>query len=679
MDDKIRSEILTEAERIGDNLLTIADRDENGMSWNITTIEQDNSLTDYKLEDIFTGVSGVVLFLNELFKVSQKEKYLDAAVEGARWLDYQCRREPSAFYSFLNGRMGVSYTFLKMSETTKENRYLQRALSIAADCLDFLNDSRLVSFWLNGASGAILGLLHLHGASGENWLLEKMEPFIRYLLENSHPGPKGVYWDRSNKNISGLCGFGNGAAGIGFVLLELGRYFNNEAFYWLAEQAFLYESCFYDESIQNWRDLRKVFHKYEDYKTHEAAYLEGDPDFFTRGGNVNYWAHGAAGIGLTRLRAFELLKKPIYEKEAKNAIARAMRQDSENDQISPMFTLAEGEPGNAELFLKSAAVFNDPHYLALAEAIALKTLAFWKEHHYYPSGLRFDNKKGNSSFFRGDPGIGYFYLRILEPQRVPSILLPVVGACASGDKPATLTLPYISISSPGIKKIALNRYFTRSIALCETLLTQQLDDFFKQDEGGKEGESVLKHQFNTFLEQTIVSLPEKAREYMSDIAGLEMEIKKMDESISSHNLLYIKERLQRRGAEKWQAMGAAEILDLTLELDANVRLHACQWDWDLKKAAVEWLKNIGRESQPFFVLLRAGAKGVTESILSSFAYVILVEFKECKKVRDAVLSIIDLFGEVSAEEKNLITVEIISQIKEMLSAGILVNSVHLKS
>ncbi|MCX6578906.1 MAG: hypothetical protein NT166_01825 [Candidatus Aminicenantes bacterium] len=676
MDDKIRSEILTEAERIGDNLLTIAHRDENGMSWNITTIEKDNSLTAYKLEDIFTGVSGVALFLIELYKVSQKEKYLDAAGEGARWLDYQCRREPSAFYSFLNGRMGVSYTFLKMAETTKENRYLQRALSIAEDCLDFLNDSRLVSFWLNGASGTILGLLHLHCASGEKWLLEKMEPFIRYLLENSHPGPKGVYWDRSNKNINGLCGFGNGAAGIGFTLLELGRYFNNEAFYWLAQQAFLYESCFYDESIQNWRDLRKVFHKYEDYKAHEAAYLEGNLDFFTRGGDVNYWAHGAAGIGLTRLRAFELLKKPIYEQEAKNAIARTMRQGGENEPIFPMFTLSEGETGNAELFLQSAAIFNDPYYLTLAEAIAVKTLAYRKEHNYYPSGLRFDNRAGNSSFFRGDPGIGYFYLRVLEPQRVPSILLPVVGGCAAGGKPPTLTLPYISISLPGIKKMVLNRYFKRSIALAETLLPRQLDDFFKQDEGGQEEKHVLKNRFNDFLRLAILSLPVNQREYMSEIAGLEMEIKKMDEGIPSHNLLYIKERLQRRGAEKWQALGAAEILDLSLKLDADVRLHACQWDWDLKKTAEQWLKNIGREPQSFFVLLKAGAKGVTESILSSFAYVILVEFRESKKVRDAFPSIIDSFGEISAEEKSFITAEIISQIKEMLSAGILVNSVH---
>ncbi len=676
MDDKVRSDILTEAERIGDNLLTMADRDENGMSWNITTIGQDNSLIAYKLEDIFTGVSGVVLFLIELYKVSQKEKYLDAAVEGTRWLDYQYHREPSAFYSFLNGRMGVSYTFLKMVETTKENRYRQKALSIAADCLDFLNDSRLVSFWVNGASGTILGLLHLHAASGEKWLLEKMEPFIRYLLENSHPGPKGVYWDRSYKNISGLCGFANGASGIGFVLLELGRYFNNEAFYWLAEQAFLYESCFYDESIQNWRDLRKVFHKYEDYKTHEAAYLEGNLDFFTRGGNVNSWAHGAAGIGLTRLRAFELLKKPKYEKEARNAIDRALRQGRDNDQISPMFTLAEGEPGNAELFLQCAAVFNDPDYLAIAESIALKTLAYWKEHNYYPSGLRYDNKTGNSSFFRGDPGIGYFYLRVLEPQKVPSILLPVVGACASGGNPSTLTLPYIFISLPGIKKMVLNRYFKRSIALGETLLPQQLDVFFRQDKGEKEEEPVLKHRFNTFLDQAILSLPVMEREYMSDIAGLEMAIKRMDESISSHNLLYIKERLQRCGAEKWQAMGATEILDLSLKLDADVRLHACQWDWDLKKAAEQWLKNIGREPQQFFVLLKAGARGVTESVLSSFAYVILAEFLECKKVRDVFPPIINSFGEVSTEEKNLITAEVISQIKEMLSAGILVNSVY---
>ncbi|MCU0289673.1 MAG: hypothetical protein MUF15_25180, partial [Acidobacteria bacterium] len=519
-------------------------------------------------------------------------------------------------------------------------------------------------------------------ASGEKWLLEKIDSFIRYLLENSYSGPKGVYWDRSPKNINGLCGFGNGASGIGFALLELGHYFNNDSFYWLAEQAFLYESCFYDESNKNWRDLRLVFNKYENYKTHENAYLKGDLDFFTgKGRDINNWICGAAGIGLTRLQAFDLLKNPIYKLEAQNALEKTLKSmppTPKNEEISRMFTLAEGEAGYAELFLESAAIFNNPHYLTQAESIAVKALVYWQEHHHYPSGLRFDNKQGNSSLFMGDPGIGYLYLRVLEPQKVPSILMPKVGTPAAEHLPISPTLPYISISLPDIKKKILNRYFRRSIMLCERILPHKLE-FFLSHDNRKGGNSVLKEEFHTFLEQVLPTLPPQ-HECMTEIAALEMDLKKMDGNISSHNLLYIKERLLQRDAEKWRNMETGALMDSFLELDKDVRLHACAFPWepDLKKMPVEEFKNNDREPQQYFVLLKAEAMGITENTLSPFAYAILAEFNESQKVSDAIPLIIDSFGEISGDERELIIGEIISQVKEMLAAGILVrgNVIH---
>jgi lantibiotic modifying enzyme len=162
---------------------------------------------------------------------------------------------------------------------------------------------------INGNSGTLLGLLHLHAASGEKWILESIDCFIRHLVDRANHGPAGLYWDRSPQLISGLFGFSHGAAGIGFVFLELGHYFQNEAFYTIARQAFLYEGYFFNQAKKhkNWPDLRRGIYSDDDYREHQKAFLEGDMDFFTSGGDMNAWCHGAAGIGLSRVRAFQLL------------------------------------------------------------------------------------------------------------------------------------------------------------------------------------------------------------------------------------------------------------------------------------------------------------------------------------------------------------------------------------
>jgi len=669
---KKRKEILCETERIGNELLAIADTGEQGMSWKTMGVDNKMNLAPIKSESIFSGVSGVVLFFLELYRQTHAPAYLNAAKEGMRWVENYCRQDPSSFYSFFNGRMGVSYTMLRMFDVTNEIQYLDKALRIAEPCLDFMTDSRLVANLLNGTSGTLLALLHLHAASGEEWLLEKIDRFVKYLVENTHFGPKGVYWDRNSQNISGLCGFSNGAAGIGFTLLELGRYFENDAFYWLAEQAFLYESCFYDRNLKNWPDLRKGIGKYEDYTYHENAFREGNLYFFNTGVDANNWMFGAAGIGLSRLRALEILDKPVYAQEARDALEKTIQTVNTTfapGKSSPFFILAGGGAGCAELFLESYRTLNEPKYLELSHEIALKALAFQKEHGDYPSGHRYTGKEGNTSLFMGNPGIGYFYLRVLDPRDVPSILAPGIDAAKGKNSFGGRygRYPYIALSQAEIKKIVSGRYFKRTTAAAERLFPRKLERFFNQNTAGDK--DLLKERLAGFMDSAIRSLPEKEKECISDARDLESEKTKMDEAASSHYLLFIKERVRRIEAEQLKQLDTGEFLDLKLSLADDIRLKPNAWNWNLTGGPEEWLKNLRLEPGFYPVLLKPAPEGVMEIPLSPFTYTVLTAFGRGRKVKEAVPGILDSFDLPSQEQEKLLTEKIIEQIKEVIAAG----------
>src|SRR5262249_48870200 len=202
----------------------------------------------------------------------------------------------------------------------------------------------------------------------------------------------------------------------------LGQYFHNAAFFWLAEQAFAYESVCYSAPQQNWPDFRKGIYEPADYEQHYAAYVAKDRTFFTAGSDVNTWCHGAAGIGLSRLRAYALLQKACYKQDVENAIAKTTRTDVDETSPARSLSLCHGRAGNAELFIEAYRLLQEERYLTLAAHMAVNILRCKREHGLYTSGYR--SGPEDTSLFLGNAGIGYFYLRVLEPGQTPSILAP---------------------------------------------------------------------------------------------------------------------------------------------------------------------------------------------------------------------------------------------------------------
>src|SRR5262249_43435467 len=331
--------------------------------------------------------------------------------------------------------------------------------------------------------------------------------------------------------IRGLCGFSHGAAGIGWVLLAVGQYLHNAAFSWLAEQAFAYESACYNSAQQNWPDFRKGIYEPADYARHYAAYRAKDGAFFTTGGDVNAWCHGAAGIGLARLRAYELLQRAGYKQDVENAIAKTQCTDVEAASSPSSCSLCHGCAGNAELFLEAYRLWPEPRYLAPATQIASNMLRFQHTHGWYPSGYRGLHAQEDTSLFLGNAGIGYFYLRLLDPLRTSSILAPWITSRCSN--PAALASYRFLTMTPGeMQKMLLTKIFPRTLAVmgqqCPTNVW---------DDGGPDlatGSAPLHERFLSATLDARATFPPPVQERLADIVHLEHAQGRMEAAVQSY-------------------------------------------------------------------------------------------------------------------------------------------------
>lgn len=669
---ELEQKVMAEAIRIGDWLLDVAIEEGPGLTWETLTMDLERNVGKQKSEGIYSGVSGVVLYLAELSNITGDSRYFEAAKKGMAWVMNHIQEEERDYYALITGRLGIPFVMLRMWKLSGDDYWKEKALELAKPCKAFLAPGNQVDDFINGHSGSIIGLLHLHAATGEEWLLEAIDAFIKRLLEGAHLGNKGMYWDRSFRHISGLCGFSHGVAGIGFVFLELGRYFKNETFYQLAHQAFNYENNNFDKKLNNWPDLRKGIYTDEDDVKHREAVAKNDMDFFTAGGGMNAWCHGAAGIGLARLRAVELLegeKKEVYMKDVLTAIDKTYQTDVEMDNPAPIYILCHGGGGNAELFIQAYQTLGDEKYMDWARGIADAALASREAKGWYGSGYR--DAKGDecTSMFMGNSGVGYFLLRLLKPNDVPSIEAPLLDETFTGSQSLS-DYYYIQMSPRQAARELLKNYFRRTVALVEKFEPKWMEKFLEDSLLDTKKDLVIR-LFIDFMEKKLVNLTTKELNCINDIFILEREKVVTDLAIISHSFLYARDMVLGDKGKELIELEDKKILELELTLGPDVLIASTDWDWSGDDEE-EWLKNMDLEPDVYPLLLKPTPNEVMEEKLSPLSYTILGTFEGGRKVEDARLETIEAFESLNPEQEQMLTGKIIEQIKQALQAAILV-------
>lgn len=629
---------LKEAIRIGDQLLGAAEHDEHGIFWQSMGIGSNQEVAWRATESIYSGCSGISLFLLELYKQTGNESYLTAAKDAMTWTDWYCSVNPTNNYALLTGRMGVSYAHLQLYKATKEATHLKKALAITRSCGSFLNQPKE---YINGTSGVLLGLLHLHAASKEPWLLELIKDYTQSLLESAQLGNGGLYWDSSTDQIRPLCGFSHGTSGIGFVFLELGHYFKNPAFYEVADQTFAYENAYYDTKMANWPDFRLHMWRHDQVVELERAYEAGDLKPFTKTEGMNAWCHGAAGIGLARMHAYTLSGNKKYLKDTRRALDKTKLTIGHLNN----FSLCHGEGGNAEDFIESYALFHDKEDLRHAERIGDAAIHQRAQLKRYVSGMEmtYTGKGEDTSLFNGIAGVGYFLLRLHDQKKTPSILAPKLSHVSSAKK-----LPLFSITPPELRKRLIKNTFPRSLARLPDL--REMESYFERSTEG----DPLKKSFIQYIKSVQSVLPEGQRRELTDVFSIEQLKSDLVDQRPSSGLLYIKGRLNQKEAGRILQLPDTEFIDCRVRLAEECRI-------------VEFEKD-----KP--ILLKLTSTGIDEQHISLFCRTILRAFTDAKDISHAIEEVVQFYDVQKRPERKMVQEKIITQIKEALIHNVLIAS-----
>jgi hypothetical protein len=645
-----KQSILGEVFRITDTILNDCDKDNIGISWNTYSMNNMNETVYGKSEMIYVGNSGILLYLLELHKITQDDTILNVIKKSADWILNYCREHETNIYSFYTGRLGSIYVLLRVFEATKDEKYLTSALSLV-DGINMMHERSNISDFLNGISGEILACIQCHSITGDNKFLKIINDLIKILLDNAFIGKQGLYWDRSFNNVRGLCGFSHGASGIGFVFLELALYFRNDAFLWIADQAFFYEAAFYNKIKNNWPDFRKGIYGEEEYAHYKTAYLNGNLNGLTNSHYMSAWCHGNIGIGMARIRAVEILKKNKYKLELDN-ILRASYSNFKRSK-NKSYNLCHGYGGNADLLLEAYKLFGDSKYINSAAEIAMGCIKLKDKMNYHISGMKNVKDGSDHTLLLGNAGIAFFLLKTLYPHKMQSVLMPVSKRnhkINSGSN-SLKGFKHIILSTNEIKKIVVRKQFPKSIFLAE--------HFNKQSDPKKEKldiDQLTAKDIQIFFQKKGIE-----NDYFKGILDMECKILTFDANLNSFMILFLENAISYEFNEK-----EFESSNLILKLCSGIKLIKSKINFINLNA-----NNNSRKEECYYNLVRINDKGTLVDDLSVLSFEIIKSFYKENKVKMVVEKLANVFKNELVPYSKIKKI-IIQQIINFIKIGIFV-------
>jgi lantibiotic modifying enzyme len=307
---------------------------------------------------------------------------------------------------FYTGVSGVAYAAMRVAECLEDEalagaaRRLAGGLHTGVEC----GSHDLLS----GSAGAIVALLSLRPVLGAGALEHALDLGDR-LIGAARKDRFGYSWRAPTfPTRHNLTGFAHGTAGIAYSLLGLFAATGEPEYRQAAEKAFAYESSWFDREQSNWADLRA----YGGPRTSKGAIS-----------CATYWCHGAPGIALSRVRAYEVLNDVRYRQEAQLALGTTLRATasilkSEIDDHS----LCHGACGNLEILSSGKHLIPGEWELVeriVAELSQAHALLLVAPERVWPCGVDGETP----SLMLGLAGTGHFHLRRYDPS-ISSVLLP---------------------------------------------------------------------------------------------------------------------------------------------------------------------------------------------------------------------------------------------------------------
>lgn len=371
---------------------------------------------------LYDGTAGIGLFLAHLHRATGDPVVAATAVGAIEHAFSRVRDVPAGLEAgFYTGWIGIGYAAVEGGRCLARPELAERGLALVRDALGCMEPAVDI---MSGDAGIIAPMLRLAaGDANRADLAGAASAAGDRLLARAVASERGLSWDTMTdmKRIAEASGLGDnadipwlegerphltglshGAGGVAVALLELAAATGEARFAEAARGAFAYEDSWFDEAGDHWPDLR-----------HEDISLAAP----------SAWCHGAAGIGLARLRAFQLTGERAYLEGTQRALrvaARSLVGVFASGQ--PSYCLCHGAAGDTELFMMAAETLGDAEAARLAAAVAWHGLTTFAEPRApWPAGV--PGATEAPGLMLGYAGTGYFYLRAADPVATPSVLL----------------------------------------------------------------------------------------------------------------------------------------------------------------------------------------------------------------------------------------------------------------
>lgn len=396
-----RERLLGAARQVGDRLGSLALRGEDDASWLGVTLINDRNWALMPLGiDLYSGLSGVVLYLAYLEKITNDQRY-DALAKAAfntfkRQLEkLKLNRSVGGF----GGAGGLIYTFTHLSVLWDQPALLDEIDGIIEILPEAIAQDQELDI-IGGSAGCLITLINLYKLAPSERTLAAAIGCGDHLLSKALQMERGIAWMNNLPASAPLTGFSHGAAGIAWALSSLAELTGEERFRTAAMEAVEYERSIYSHEHENWPDLRDL------------------QSFSQQPAGVHYpatWCHGAPGVGLGRLMMMQQRPDPEVRAEVEAAIRTTIKSG-----FGMNHSLCHGDLGNLELLILAAELFDDPELRSQVDKLAASIWESIEDHGWItgiPSGVE------SPGLMTGLAGIGYGLLRLVDPARVPSVMV----------------------------------------------------------------------------------------------------------------------------------------------------------------------------------------------------------------------------------------------------------------
>lgn len=363
--------------------------------------------------DLYSGTSGIGYFLSYLYSQTN-DKIIKKTALGCfeQTVNNIHQTLPGARIGFYTGWSGIIRALQNCSSLLNTDAFDKQVASM----LDSLNKCDLQESGLDilaGSAGAIPALIAQPTNNDEHIAVAKK--IAEYLIQKAYKTDKGWSWNTLDQHSAdashNLTGFSHGTAGIAWALIELYNVTKEEKYHHAAQKAFEYERAWFDSRYGNWPDLRD--NHGNNNKTMASIY-----------GSIA-WCHGAPGIGLSRIRTYDLLADETCQKEAQVAVNTTYTMINQSLQSGHVnFSLCHGIGGNTELLIMAGNSLKNNELTNYGNQVGIAGINFYSNNSFlWPCGIAGTGEV--PGLMLGIAGIGFFYLRLHDPVRIPSILIPI--------------------------------------------------------------------------------------------------------------------------------------------------------------------------------------------------------------------------------------------------------------